>query len=426
MKKTKTAILTLVIFTLFSTTLFAIEYGGIGGVPAYPREDTPRSEEIFIYENAPGSVIEDGVAVMNNTNQTKTILVYATDTTPSSGGGFACKQYAEEVVAEGTWYELEKDEVTIEAGKNEIVPFKVTIPEDVTVGEHNACIVMQEKKEEDTSAGANISVRAAIRAMVIVPGDIIRKLSINDFKYVKTENDKNLINLIVENSGNVSLDTQVDIEIKNYLTSKVFYSSSATYSILHSNKQEFNFDLDNNPWGGVYKAKVTLTYEGNAGTETITKDITFIIVPTIYAMALYATVLIILIASLLLILGRKRKVAVASKNSHKYTVKEGDSIYSIAKDHTVNWELVAKINKMKVPYTVKPGDTILIPLVKDKKEEKKKEEVVMAENTQPEVPTQQVPPTPTPPTPSVSTSEENPPVQPSAPSQENEVNPPQI
>jgi hypothetical protein len=148
-----------VLITIFISPSNAIEYGGIGGRPAYPREDNTRSESIFIYENAPGSVVKDGIVIVNNTASTKSILVYATDTTPSSGGGFACKQLSEEVINEGTWYKLEKSEVTVESGKNEIVPFTLTIPDDVSVGEHNACIVVQEKKEESSNAGINLNVR---------------------------------------------------------------------------------------------------------------------------------------------------------------------------------------------------------------------------------------------------------------------------
>ena len=37
-----------VIFLLFPLPAHAIDYGGVGGDPAYPRADTPKSESIFI------------------------------------------------------------------------------------------------------------------------------------------------------------------------------------------------------------------------------------------------------------------------------------------------------------------------------------------------------------------------------------------
>ena len=35
---------------------FAIEYGGFGGRPAYPRADNPRTESIFIHTLEPGAI----------------------------------------------------------------------------------------------------------------------------------------------------------------------------------------------------------------------------------------------------------------------------------------------------------------------------------------------------------------------------------
>lgn len=40
----------------FISASFAIEYGGFGGRPAYPRADNPRTESIFIHTLEPGAV----------------------------------------------------------------------------------------------------------------------------------------------------------------------------------------------------------------------------------------------------------------------------------------------------------------------------------------------------------------------------------
>jgi len=49
-KRKAVLILTSVLFVLIFSplTTYAIDYGGIGGDPAYPRADTPQSESIFI------------------------------------------------------------------------------------------------------------------------------------------------------------------------------------------------------------------------------------------------------------------------------------------------------------------------------------------------------------------------------------------
>ncbi|MBI5037585.1 MAG: LysM peptidoglycan-binding domain-containing protein [Candidatus Kerfeldbacteria bacterium] len=76
-------------------SVHAIEYGGIGGRPANPRADNPRTQDIFVYTLESGSSYDDGIVVINNTQEEKTIYLYSADSTPSSDGGFACKQYLE-------------------------------------------------------------------------------------------------------------------------------------------------------------------------------------------------------------------------------------------------------------------------------------------------------------------------------------------
>lgn len=139
-------------FVLFcfclSYSAFAIEYGGFGGRPAYPRADNPRTESIFVHTLEPGAVQKEGVTVINNSSETKTVLVYAADSTPSTGGAFACKQFAEEQKDVGSWIKLEKSEIKLPAGSTQLVPFTITVPLNAGVGEHNGCILIQEKKEK--------------------------------------------------------------------------------------------------------------------------------------------------------------------------------------------------------------------------------------------------------------------------------------
>lgn len=43
-------------FLSMSFSVSAIEYGGFGGRPAYPREDNARTESIFIHTLEPGVI----------------------------------------------------------------------------------------------------------------------------------------------------------------------------------------------------------------------------------------------------------------------------------------------------------------------------------------------------------------------------------
>lgn len=77
--------LVVVFLFLFFQSSFAIEYGGFGGRPAYPRADNPRTESIFVHTLEPGAVQKEGITVINNSSESKTVLIYAADSTPSTG-----------------------------------------------------------------------------------------------------------------------------------------------------------------------------------------------------------------------------------------------------------------------------------------------------------------------------------------------------
>ena len=85
----------------------AVEYGGIGGRPAFPKDDVPRSKSIFIHTLEPGASTTDGLQVINNGDQTVTLAIYAADSVPSTDGGFACRQRSEPKNGSGKWINLE-------------------------------------------------------------------------------------------------------------------------------------------------------------------------------------------------------------------------------------------------------------------------------------------------------------------------------
>jgi len=57
-------------FFFFSQTSFAIEYGGFGGRPSFPRIDNPRTESIFVHSVDVGNVVEEAVTVTNSSSDT--------------------------------------------------------------------------------------------------------------------------------------------------------------------------------------------------------------------------------------------------------------------------------------------------------------------------------------------------------------------
>ena len=87
---------------------------GIGGRPANPNPENPRTQSIFIHTFEETCRTEDEIIVANNTDQTNTIELYATDGAVTNTGAFTCQQRAEPHTDIGTWIRLEQ--ASVEAG----------------------------------------------------------------------------------------------------------------------------------------------------------------------------------------------------------------------------------------------------------------------------------------------------------------------
>lgn len=343
-------------------SVLAISYGGIGGKPAYPKSDNPRSESIFVYTAEPGSTINEGVLVVNSTKEDKILTVYGADSTPSTDGGFACEQMSEEKNSVGKWLNLSKNEVSLKPITNEIVPFTISIPQDVEPGEHNGCILVQEvKPNKDNEGGISLSFRTGIRVAITIPGNITRQLELLKFEVSKGKGDRYIIRPQIANKGNVSLATNVTVTVKN-LTGKIIKTFGGNYPILREDTSIWNYEFAQPLFGGIYKTQLTAVY--NNGTEDVkieTKELTFIAVPTQKGFIIIGLAVAPLVAfiTFLLIKGFFYKKSI--QNWVDYTVKSTDNLQGLAELVGGSWKLIAKANKIKSPYVLKSGQKIKLP-----------------------------------------------------------------
>lgn len=371
-------------FFSFSTLAQAANFGI---KPAYPRPDNPRTDSIFVQTIEPGAVATDGVKVINSTNETKNLILYARDSAPSSGGGFACDQLSEKAAGVGAWIHFdishitddtesvhagtlpETIDITIPSGSEIIIPFSITTPKNVSIGEHNGCILVQETKQNKSDAGVSLSLRSGIRVAVTVPGEVNRSLEFSDFLIEKKKGSIYLMPSI-KNTGNVSIDTQAAVKVSYFfgLTHKTF---GGEFPVLRGEIYDFNFELKKPFWGGLYRAQATFDYDTSSGAgigvttgEKLTRIKSpskwFFSAPTILGIV---TEIIILVFILFIIalkrLQTKKKKWIKRWNT--YTVQKGDSLDSLAKHHKIHWDLLAEVNKIQPPYTIYEGQTLRIP-----------------------------------------------------------------
>jgi hypothetical protein len=347
----------------------AIDQGGIGGRPARPEQGNPRSQSIFVHTAKPGEQAKDAIEVINNASETKHVLVYAVDSQVSSGGAFACAQAADKPISVGEWIALNHNEVTLNPGAKQTVDFTITVPKDTAPGEHNGCIVIQDTKQQAQPDGNGIvlSLRSAIRVAITIPGDIKKGLAFTGLGFTAKDDAKILLSTALKNSGNVSLDTQVEVKL-SYVFGVAASKAGGNFPVLSSSEGRFNFESSRPFWGGWYKLTATARYddnlanalgEGSANAST-QRSMWAFIVPDPLAAVIEGIAAIVLVGGIAYLVYRKRRHGQMVRRATGHLVKPGEDLHSVAEMYAMQWKHLARINKLKPPYQIKAGQKLLV------------------------------------------------------------------
>lgn len=370
----------LAIVAAFAMLVIAVAMGGVahaaqgdvGGRPAYPKADNPRTNEIYIHTLNRGDSVRDGAIIVNNTDETKVVKLYATDGVFSNIGALTCKQEVEDRVDVGSWVTLDKSEITLEPRSNQVVDFTVAVPANADVGEHNGCIVYQVKDQVPvTSGNISIQTRSATRLSVTIPGTLNKSIDIAEFK-VENKEKSQFYHMTIDNTGNVSSDTEVIVTLSGLFGGE-FYKNQERYPVLPSNKMFITYKNESLPvWGGWYWAEAKIAYNGQTGQLGITGTsdsvveksadrVLVFIVPHLYVLlGLFAFILLLVIVFFVIFHRRKEKRD-ALRNWPQHTVKAGETIQSIADKQDIKWKKLARLNSLKAPYALTIGDKIHVP-----------------------------------------------------------------
>jgi len=355
----------------------AINYGGVGGRPAYPNPANPRTQSIFIYQLVPGQQANDGVKILNNTNQVQTVTLDAVDSEVASGGSFSCKQAAEPKTDVGAWIQLQSTTITLAPNSSQVAPFTIAVPQSssLDVGEHDGCITIQAASRtatQSSQAGILLSFRSAIRVAVTIPGKIVKKLSIQDVKVNPAKGGNYQVTPTVSNDGNVSLDTTLKVSLVSLFGTSVESAKEGTSPVLPRSKASWNYDVKRPFWGGFYRAQITAAYNANPSTELganqnsnqqikALNSAIFFAAPTL-AGGLVELVIVLAIVIVLVWMIRKRQHHHQVRHHWQdYSVQHGDTIERLAKEFGIPWKKIATTNKLKPPYTLKKGQRLKLP-----------------------------------------------------------------
>ena len=368
--------LLLLVFLLTVPKANAAEYGNIGGHPANPIPGNARSNSIFIHTINPTQTVNDGIKVVNYTNDTKTLEVYATDSIISSGGAFGCAQKVDSREGVGGWIKLAANEVTLAPSTEKLVPFTITAPKTAGVGEIDGCIVIQEKNvtqniKQKGGGSVALSFRTAIRVAILIPGKITKQLTVVDYKVTKTPKQDFILQPKVRNDGNVSIDADLVTQ-----TSNIFGLQKAVYEqqfpILRDAVSDWNIEYKRPFWGGFLTSRFIVSYDtntentlgdvsGKISTSLISKKVHFFSWPTPPALIIELGALLGLAYAYFYMKRRVKQRTQVRRHWVEYRVGGNEDINTIARRYGISWKTLAKTNKLKPPYALRAGDKIKVP-----------------------------------------------------------------
>lgn len=431
----------------------AIEYGSLGGKPAYPKQGVPHGETWFVYNLNPGESFEDGIEISNLYSESLEALIYAADTTHSSGGGFALEQFSEPKDEVGSWVrfypndapepfdkmleqkrggvselcrisrkdaneKLDKREVSdeewdklqswcegedhiqrkMEAKERIVIPFIIKIPDSADVGEHTGGILIQkvnpESSESVSGSAIKLTTRVGVRIYETVPGEVVKKLSLEDFKIIKNFSEfafkdfgdskkpqEYLIQSRIISEGNASTEFTDIIHVRDLLFKKRSEDVSRKFQILKKDKFISNYSWKN-PRFGRFSFQSETRYVDKSGQEQVifSPEIKVLIMPWREIATTLLFFLVIFAAYAAWKWRSKKKYGGIGWEG--YIVAEDETMINLAQKFQIDWKILAKTNKIEAPYILETGQAIKVPPGFGNAVGEKNEDAVEAENSQ--------------------------------------------
>lgn len=194
---------------LSSTHAHAAETTNYGIRPA-------QSADHFQLELAPGAAALDTAIVSNRSGKEMTFKVYAADALTTDQGGFALRARDEPQSGVGQWVKLPVDTVTISAGAQQEVPFRLSLPADASPGDYAGGLILEAPPREgtpgevanQTAVQLNVVERVGVRLYLKVSGTARAELTTGRLS-TTDENGAIGFTLPITNTGNVILKPAV-------------------------------------------------------------------------------------------------------------------------------------------------------------------------------------------------------------------------
>ncbi|MFA5967587.1 MAG: LysM peptidoglycan-binding domain-containing protein [Patescibacteria group bacterium] len=362
-------LLAVIILNLAPARILAIEGNGVSVFPAATNE-YPGIRSWFVYEAEPGKEIKDKVLIKNHSNSTVTLKVAVLDGAVTKDGGYTLVGGVEENKDVGTWSTLSRNSVTLPPQSQQTIDLTVKVPLDADVGSHPGGVVIWEDKTATagaTKSAGQLSVvtRVAARLYLTVPGDIIRKLRIENVHHTIYK-DVLYFQMTMHNDGNVQLTPKADVKLRGIFGSAGEQLKSQFGMILRGGTIQAKIPWQKHPPKfGRFVADFRIHYGEEDFKGEYVKD-EYQDIQYVFWLIPWLTMLWWLIGLALLLLIRKFWLWIVIRQrlntkTKEHTVKKGETLTTIAGIYNIDPKKIAKFNLLKWPYDLLVGDILLIP-----------------------------------------------------------------
>lgn len=193
--------------------------------------DSADQRPYITYGVAPGAVVFDSIAVINQSDQPLDLLVYAADGVTAEGGGLDVRERADASTDLGSWVTIAEEAGPVavsvppqsdETGRGEVVlPIQIAVPQNATPGDHIGGVVasLVTVGENPESQNIELEQRVASRIYVRVDGPLEPGLDVEVLDVVYRpgsnlwESGSAEVSFRVTNTGNTRLGVAPSVRI---------------------------------------------------------------------------------------------------------------------------------------------------------------------------------------------------------------------
>ena len=255
--------LTTLSLALGGLTALAQNPGSLGIMPTTSDPKNPQTKTWFLEKVEAGSSVSRAVNILNFYKEDKEVEIRAKDNIQTRDGSWDFKDNAVKDEFLGTWVKLEKEKISVPAGKSAEAKFTVNVPSDAKPGEYGGVVAVQLPTIADNQ-GVAIENRVGSRIYLTVPGDLKMAVKMDNFEflspkslnYSQSTSDKVAMQLNFENVGNIFTKSFGKVQI----TTPTGTIEQVVDKDLAPREKPFLFNFTTNEsWQvGKYKAKIEL------------------------------------------------------------------------------------------------------------------------------------------------------------------------